>query len=123
MMRKCAVFICLVTFISCGNKNKMPAGVLKPVKMQAVLWDVIKAEAFAAEMVKKDTSKNAAEENLKLKESIFIIHKVTKDEFEKSYSYYKANPGELKVIMDSMVNQAERNRTKLYKIKKPIEGN
>ena len=33
--------------------------------MQAVLWDVIKANAFTTEFIKKDSAKDDVEENLK----------------------------------------------------------
>ena len=117
MIRKYMVFFCLITLISCGNKNKIPPGILKPDKMQAVLWDVIKADAFTAEIIKKDSAKNGTEENLKLQQEIFTIHQTTKDIFYKSYDYYKANPGQLKVMMDSIIIQAERNKTKNFQIK------
>jgi Domain of unknown function (DUF4296) len=122
MMKQCAVLFCLVTFISCGNKEKIPAGILKPDKMQAVLWDIIRADAFTAEIIKKDSSKNATQEDLKLQQQIFAIHQVTKDDFYKSYDYYKANPGQMKVMMDSMIIQAERNRDKNYTIKRALSN-
>lgn len=111
MMRNSIVFFCLITFISCGNKNKIPAGVLVPDKMQAVLWDVIKADAYTAEIIRKDSAKKATDVNLKLQQEIFSIHKITREDFYKSYDYYKGNPGKLKTIMDSMIIQAERNKT------------
>ena len=117
MRRKYLVFFCLIALISCGNKNKIPPGVLKPDKMQAVLWDVIKADAFTTEIIKKDSAKNVTEENLKLQQEIFSIHQITRDIFYKSYNYYKTNPGQLKVIMDSMIIQAERNKSKNFMIK------
>ena len=85
--------------------------------MQAVLWDVIKADAFTTEIIKKDSAKNVTEENLKLQQEIFSIHQITRDIFYKSYNYYKTNPGQLKVIMDSMIIQAERNKSKNFTIK------
>ena len=121
MMRKYLVFFCLTTFISCGNKNEIPSGILKPDKMQAMLWDVIKADAFTAEIVRKDSSKKSPEVNLKLQQEIFAIHKITKDDFYRSYDYYKANPGQLKIIMDSIIIQAERNKSKNF-ITRPIQG-
>ncbi|MEP7256514.1 MAG: DUF4296 domain-containing protein [Ferruginibacter sp.] len=99
----------------------MPAGILKPDKMQTVLWDIIKADAFTAEIIRKDPLKNVTKENLKLQQEIFAIHKITKDNFYKSYDYYKENPGQLKVIMDSMIIQAERNKSKNFTIKS-IQG-
>ena len=89
--------------------------------MQAVLWDVIKADAFTAEIIKKDSAKNGTEENLKLQQEIFTIHQTTKDIFYKSYDYYKANPGQLKIIMDSIIIQSERNKSKNF-ITRPIQG-
>jgi hypothetical protein len=85
--------------------------------MQAVLWDVIKADAFTAEIIRKDSAKKTADVNLKLQEEVFTIHKITRESFYKSYDYYKENPGKLKVIMDSMIVQAERNKTKNFTIK------
>lgn len=122
MMRNCMLFLCLTVFISCGNKNKIPEGVLTPDKMQAVLWDVIKADAFTGEIVRKDSAKKTADVNLKLQQEIFSIHKITRDDFYKSYDYYKENPGKLKVIMDSMIIQAERNKARNFTIKS-IQGN
>lgn len=88
--------------------------------MQAVLWDVIRADAFTTEYIKKDSSKNDVEENLKLQQQIFAIHHVSKEDFYKSFEYYKRNSGLLKPIMDSMVNQADKkqtNKTKPLQVK------
>jgi len=100
----------LILMTSCVNNDQAPAGLLQPEKMQAVLWDVIKADAFTTEFIKKDSSKNATAENLKLQQQIFAIHKITKADFYTSYDYYKANTVEFKKIIDSMVSQAERKK-------------
>ena len=105
----------LVIINSCGNNGKTPSGILKPEKMQAVLWDVIKAEAFTNDFIKKDSSKNAAAENLKLQQQIFAIHQVSKNDFYKSYDYYKTNTPVFRVMLDSMIVQAGRNKN--YKVK------
>lgn len=110
MMRIFIFFAMLALIHSCGNKNKVPADVLKPDKMQAVLWDVIKADIFTAEFIKKDSSKNAAAENLKLQQQIFAIHKISKSDFYRSYDYYKSNTELFKKVIDSIVLNAERNR-------------
>jgi Domain of unknown function (DUF4296) len=110
MIRIC-IFLCgLILFISCKNNDKIPPAVLKPEKMQAVLWDVIKADAFTTEFIKKDTAKNAALENLKLQQKIFAIHKITKVEFYNSYDYYKTNTAVFKIMLDSMIIEAGRNK-------------
>ncbi|MBL7701110.1 MAG: DUF4296 domain-containing protein [Ferruginibacter sp.] len=95
---------------SCGNSDKAPTGLLKPEKMQAVLWDVIKADVFTTNFIKKDSLKNAEAENLKLQQQIFAIHKTTKADFYSSYEYYRQNTAAFKKIVDSMIAQAERNK-------------
>ncbi len=109
MMRINILFFTLFLLISCNNSNKTSADILKPEKMQAVLWDVIKADAFTTEFIKKDTTKNAVKENLKLQQQIFAIHKVTKEVFYKSYDFYKNNSTQFKTLLDSMIAKVERD--------------
>ena len=109
MIRRCMLLFVLVVITSCGD-DKAPSGILKPDKMQVVLWDIIKADAFTTDFIKKDTAKNAAEENLKLQQQVFAIHHTTKEIFYKSYDYYKTNTPVFKVMLDSMIVQAGRNK-------------
>jgi hypothetical protein len=115
MIRNCIVLFCLIIFISCGNKNKIPPGILKPDKMQAVLWDVIKADAFTTEFIKKDSAKDAVRENLKLQQEIFTIHHISKQDFYKSYDYLKLNPDLFRILMDSLIAKEERDKQKNLK--------
>lgn len=110
MIRICILLFVAISLFSCNSKDEIPATILKPSKMQAVLWDVIKAQAFTDQFVKKDTSKNAAIKNLELQQEIFDLHHVTKDEFYKSYDYYKNNAGLLNRVLDSIIEQNERNK-------------
>ncbi len=110
MITKYIFIFGLVLTISCTNNNHTPSGILKSEKMQAILWDVIKADAFTTEYIKKDTTKNDVEENLKLQTQIFAIHKVSKAVFYNSYAYYKSNMPLFIKMLDSMVTHAERNK-------------
>jgi hypothetical protein len=115
MIRICILLFGLILLTSCNNNDKTPADILKPGKMQAVLWDIIKADAFTAEFIKKDSAKDAAAENLTLQQEIFAIHKITKAEFYNSYDYYKMHTPQFKVILDSMISRADRKKN--YKTK------
>lgn len=110
MNRRYIFIFGLGLLMSCGNNDQLPAVILKPEKMQAVLWDVIKANAFTTEFIKKDSAKDDVEENLKLQMQIFAMHKVTKADFYSSYSYYKSHTPLFLKMLDSMVTQAERNK-------------
>lgn len=87
--------------------------------MQAVLWDVFKAESFTSEFITKDSAKDAAAENLKLQQEIFAIHKISKTDFYGSYDFYKSNSRLLKVILDSIISRESRDR---YPGIKPMEA-
>lgn len=113
MIRTYIFIFGLIVLTSCGSKNEMPLDVLKTEKMQAVLWDMVKADAFTTEFIKKDSLKNATEENLKLQQQVFAIHKITRAEFYKSYDYYKAHTPLFKAILDSMIKQGNENNNRL----------
>ena len=110
MNRRYIFIFGLGLLMSCGNNDQLPAVILKPEKMQAVLWDVIKANAFTTEFIKKDSAKDDVEENLKLQMQIFAMHKVSKADFYNSYAYYKSHTPLFLKMLDSMVTQAERNK-------------
>jgi hypothetical protein len=107
---------------SCGNKDGLPPGILKPAAMEAVLWDVIRADAYTTDFIRPDSSKNAVEENAKLQKMAFAIHKVSKEDFYKSLDYYKKNSTLFKPILDSIIARAGRNRNvKLIQMENKIQ--
>jgi len=117
------LLVCLSAFvwflISCTDKDKIPAGVLPKEKMQKVLWDVIQAERFR-ETFMRDSSKDLKAETFKLYAQVFEIHKVTKDEFVKSYKFYMSRPDIARDMFDSLATRANRRREEMYK-PKPLD--
>ena len=110
MRRINMVLISTVILLSCGNKNAVPSGILKPAKMQTVLWDVLRADAFTFEFITKDSTRKPEAENVKLQQQIFAVHKVSKDEFYKSYEFYKTHPDLMQPMLDSMINKNTRDK-------------
>ena len=101
--------------VSCTDKSGTSAGILGKEKMQAVMWDIIRADAFTEQFIKKDSSKNVFIENMKLQNAIFSIHQVTRSEYYKSYDYYIAHTDLIRGVLDSMSAKAERDRGELYR--------
>ncbi len=99
--------VCL--FFSCSN-NKTPKGILKQDKMQAVLWDVLRADAFTFQFVTKDSAKKPELEAAKLRLSVFASHKISREDFDRSYAYYKSHPEILQPMLDSMINKYTRDK-------------
>jgi len=100
----------LFFLLSCGGKGRFSSGVLQQDTMQSVLWDIIKADAYTTDFIKNDTSKNAMVENAKLQNEVFAIHSISREDFYKSLDFYKKNPGSMRVMLDSMINKANRER-------------
>ena len=122
MIRASLILLIACFFISCDSKNKIPAGVLKPDKMRAVLWDVIRVEAFTTGFIKKEAAMNVDVQNATLQQKVFAVHKVSKETFYKSYVFYKSNRQLFKPILDSLISAANRQRPTNIKIS-PIQLN
>jgi hypothetical protein len=105
-MKKGLLIVYLFFLIAgCKSKDVVPANVLPQKKMQAVLWDMMRADQFLANYVlNKDSSLDKKTESIKLYQQALHINGVSKEEFERSFSFYKSHPVLLKAIMDSITN-------------------
>ena len=113
-MRLVLMFIGILNVcISCSDKNKIPEGIMKPSKMQAVLTDILIADAMNGERVIKDTSLKLPVENASYFLKVFQLHQTTRNEFNKSYSFYLKRPDLLKIITDSASAVINRKNTQL----------
>ncbi len=110
MIRCCILLLTTVILFSCKNKSNVPSGILPRDKMEIVLKDIFRVNAFTHDFIKKDSAKNELEENVKLQKQVFQLHKVTKDEFYNSYNYYNDHPDIMKAMLDSIVNSNARER-------------
>ncbi len=104
---KLSIFMLLAVLISC-SKSKLPKGIFGPEKMQAVYWDYIRADVYANEIIRNDTNRNTIKENIKLQQKIFALHKITKEEFYKSYDYYLNHPSLMQEMLDTMTLRQQK---------------
>jgi hypothetical protein len=118
-MRIGIVIILIFCVEGCRKSNDLPVGILKNDKMQAVLWDVILAEAYTTQYIKKDSLKNDSLENAKFQQEIFAIHNITKKEFYDSYQYYTIHAELMRTLLDSLTVKGEREKEKVLHGKLP----
>ncbi|MBC7887562.1 MAG: DUF4296 domain-containing protein [Ferruginibacter sp.] len=112
-MKVLAATIALFFMTGCAHKDNRSPKILDREKMQVVMWDIIGADVFTEQFIKKDSLKNGAVENAKLQNRIFALHKITRDQYYKSYDYYITHTDLMRVVLDSMTARAERDRTKM----------
>lgn len=105
------VIICCCFFFACSS-SEVPSGILPPEKMKVVLFDVIRADEFVNNFRSNDTVVNIAEERSLLYQKVFKLHKISKDAFYKSYSYYQENPEKHKQLFDSLMTYGKAVRDK-----------
>jgi hypothetical protein len=115
-MKFFGILFFIVFLFSC--KSSVPKDVLPPKKMQAVLWDVMQADEMAEYYSAKDSSFRGLGKHVDYYQKIFSIHKITKQDFTRSLSYYENHPAAFKTILDSLQSFGERTQ-KADTLKKP----
>ncbi len=113
-MKMPVIWFCIIVLLfSCGSKQVPEGKVLSSDKMQAVMWDIIQAEAYTDFYLKKDSTKNIFLQNAALQKKIFLIHQISKEDFYKSYDFYSSHSNDMRILLDSISVKAERQRNKM----------
>lgn len=104
-MRRYLLFFVLsaALFQGCGGKDKLPAHILGQEKMEAILWDMIRADLFITNyMVIKDSALDKQKQGIELYSLILKQHQVTQEKFRESFLYYRTHTLLLRELMDSL---------------------
>lgn len=118
-MKIAFLILLMIGFAGCSNNGGLPSGILKPDKMRDVFWDVIRAETYTTQFIKKDSLKNPALENAKLQQRIFASHHITEKVFYDSYRYYNAHTDLMGLLLDSITVRGEREKYSTLYSKRP----
>jgi hypothetical protein len=93
--------ICILA--ACKKKESIPDNVMPRDKMEAVLWDMMRADQFLVNFVlRNDSGIDRRAESIRLYQQVLAIHSISKEDLEKSLNYYKTHPLLMKDIMDSL---------------------
>lgn len=103
-------FFLLMMLASCSG-DSFPKDIITPKKMQDVFWDYLRADVYTTDFIVTDSTKNAVTENIRLQKIVFAKHKVTREQFYKSYHYYIEHPELMTQLLDSMM--AVQNRRQI----------
>ncbi|MFM2337399.1 MAG: hypothetical protein RL115_592 [Bacteroidota bacterium] len=103
-MRKVFVIVIILGgFISCGKNISVPKNILSPQKMEAILWDLMRADQFVSlNILPHDSSLKKGVEHKKWHDKILALHKISEQQFQKSFRYYKSNPSLFQQILDTL---------------------
>jgi hypothetical protein len=105
--RYSSVWIVLVLWLAAACQQR---GVLDNDSMKRVMWDLARADEFALNYLQRDTTLSLNEKTKELYAKVFSLHKITQQQFLESLRYYKADPEEMKELLDSLNTHANRMR-------------
>lgn len=98
-----------LVFLITACKDNIPKNILRPKEMGAVLWDVFRADEMATIYANKDSLYKKTDKRNELYQTVFQVHHISKEEFEKSFQFYQSRPDLLKPILDSLQSQTNRS--------------
>ena len=104
-MRK-LIFILGFVMVLFSCKQDKDSGILSTEKMEAILWDMMRADEMVNYQFSIDTSLNRNKKASELYNQIFSIHKISKQEFDRNFKYYQSRPDLLKTIFDSLSSKS-----------------
>ncbi len=103
-MKKWIVFsLVLILMLACSNKKRLPEGILAQPQMREVMWDMMRVSEFLNGYVLfRDSNVNHAAVSEKWYDKVFEIHHITREQFNRSYAYYREHPPIMRELLDSL---------------------
>ena len=95
------ITLILLTF-GCIQDKKLPKDIIPQNEMRKIMWDLMRADAYVATFIMKDSTRNQKSESAILYEKIFDIHSTSQETFKKSLEFYESRPDLFKAISDSL---------------------
>jgi hypothetical protein len=96
------LFFCLLLIVSCSDKKKVPKDILPVYKMEAVLWDMISAGEYLNGFVLNKDSIDKFAESSAIYGRVLQLHHISREQFDKSYLYYRGRMDLMKIVLDSL---------------------
>jgi Domain of unknown function (DUF4296) len=101
------LFSIIILFFLFSCQSSVPKNIIAPKKMQAVLWDMMQADEIA-EYPLNDSSFLNLSKHVDYYQKVLAIHKISREDFKRSLTYYENHPGTFKNILDSLQSYGER---------------
>ena len=105
-----------IVLFACSGEPSVPKGVLGPKKMEAVLYDVIRADEMVDFYSLQDSTYRNFSKRTALYDTIFQLHAIDKATFQNSMNYYQSRPDLLKIILEQL-----QKKTDSSQVQKPVQ--
>jgi hypothetical protein len=102
------LFILLV--FSCADKSTVPKNIVQIKDMQHIVWEIMQSDELALQNKLADSSVNLKNESFRLYDQVFAIHKISRDQYYRSYRYYQQVPFLYRDLMDGVKKIADKEK-------------
>ena len=92
--------------LSCAGEP-VPKDIFPPKKMTAVLYDIVLADEWVDFTRLHDSNYSKFAKRTTVYDSVFQIHGINKQQYQKSMAYYQNLPDLLKEILDSVKSKSD----------------
>lgn|SRR5688572_21891949 len=106
-MRILVILVCFSFFLACSSGDNIPDSVLPPKKMEAIFWDMLRADELAGQYKLTDTTKSLLDRHTEIYSQVFRLHKISREEFDTSFRYYQSRPDLFKPILESLTKRSD----------------
>ena len=102
------IYFLMICCLAVACSRPEPKNILPTKKMQAVMWDILRADEVADYYGGMDSTMRKWTIRAGYYKEIFQLHSISEQDFKKSLLYYQNHPSDLQIILDSLQAQAER---------------
>jgi hypothetical protein len=95
------IFLLCFFAIACSGSS-VPKGVMPPGKMKDVLYDVIRADEMVDHLKLSDSTWQPFSRRTATYDTVFQLHGINKEAFQKSLTFYQQRPDLLKEIIEEL---------------------
>jgi hypothetical protein len=103
-----------IGYSSCMGDKYGASSILEEDKMADLLNEMALAEGFAESYLFRDTLQSKDTLVQRELDKVLQLHKISVEQFSKSFHYYKTHPEEFKILVDTANARASRNREQSY---------
>ena len=102
------ILIPLLLLAACSGKPEIPENVLSLEKMEAITWDLIRADGVLSHTVRSDSTVNELEKRSGLYQQVLQVHGISKEDYKRSLRFYESRPDLFREVFNSMQKKANK---------------
>lgn len=107
--------LCLLSAaLACSRSREVPPGIIQREAMGRILYDIGLAEGAVETEYYRDSSRNRDSLLRAQLDRVMAVHGTNRDDFRRSYDFYKRNPHILKEVVDTLQSRAQRNQQRMF---------